>query len=1770
MAKQKLNVKFLAIFLSIAAILLVTGTLIGLVIYRNDPIKHITTGDGYMANGQFESASKSYFRAFGKDPYQTADYRPIDKSIEAVRSIVPKTEIDARDRQNQILSLVANKAIYAPDPAEREATIRQQVIPIMRGIGIREGLLSTLINRGDLSNEIRASLEGMLLEADWMNASKRSASEWKATRDDLQELIKLDPANARNQYGLLRGDLEQAFQESTNSLKIRAATQPFSDALAAARESAGPALEFDAIEAERNLRIAEMGLKDQDLEGRGVELPDPQRIATLVQAIRDAAANSPTESDRARFESIQRIFIANHGNSWMNSRNPELSTACNFELLDGIMAVSSAIYAIDPEDFRGTANQLNTMALVSQEEAEADRLALEELMAEERLVEGASTPAEIRIAEKKAARVALAKELISLARGPMGGGKDIDGAFSSSVNLNEVYFKRMQKIARRVVLDEAIEIHRAMRGGLASQDLALALEDVEASLDSYLLEFEVQNDPEINKAVLAVETLRGENLESRGRVAESRGAFAKAATAYNQLVSFGLENEESLTPDELDAAILSARKTGQFGVATGIKRRYANRIPGLWTDPAFLQDFAQDLLNEGRLEESRRYALQAQEISKEKGDAARVAVLEKILAEIGNRAQPGSSTTLAGTELLADDSVALASGDHAERQRILNSIINTPEGDPTIDRRVRVEALRRLIGIADNKNDDESLREFAEKLRELKPDDTLAAMILESESKSYIDRARALARINVEQESGLDYAPEDLDVVVASYLREYLRSTSVAFESDEAPSAEYKTQRATVQAEEKRLNDSILAIEDDKKSPAVLKYVIRRSLSAEWRDEEKARVCIELLRELDGDSEFTIQSQLMLYRIAGEQDKALELAERACDEMGFGTAEIRFAYGLLLAMRNDRDGALRQWRLANEQSPRDVRVAVALSDLLAASGETSQALEVLRRTNLAVGSSNPAFRERWLDAEETIGDTLSVINERRRVFDVNPGNIGNAIALAQGLMQFRIDREDLTEETKDPQTGEMVMTPIYSDREWARLSVAEKDTRITLQVRERVDEAALVLKKLRGFDDTDPNVIIAISRFQRQAGDKPESDRELEEAIDRLSAMADEPENRRALLLLEQGRSLWGNGSRVAAREKFKAAIDLEAEDSVEITALTAEFLRNANEIGEAIPLQERLLARVKSGGSRTVIIRLVARDLVTSYLAENEFDKADLLIAEYVDPASINYGEQIVIGRLELARASQKWKSSGDRQGAVKQIEKAIALADAAAAMPESQEDAPLLRADALQLQLATMTDSEAAKEVLEAATQSYRRAIAFERRDWKTRLAFVQFLVRNFEYETAVSELEQFIGIRNDIPDASIRLANLLDTRLDQSGKAIQVAQQALNRAPKNLYLINLNASLREKRKEFDLAAGLYSRAYEMTEQPAFLAREIRVRMNRIPPDFNAVLKLARAHPAEFAKDPATAAAYATAVKLAAVQQGRGLRQFEDVYSSFKAKTDVNITENAADPFMLARAEEYQERVMEVIAFWYPWLFGSQKNDGGFDYKAKDATAMAGFIEQVSQGSPSLHDLLQLSRAWSEAGNQGLAVESLERALKLKSISEGGRYATSVRLGTLLLNLDEPDCERAMELFERAAVARPQEELVKNNLAYAILKCGRDLKRALALSLEAVEFRPASPSFRDTLGGIYFAMAESLDESDPDRLEYLRAAQQESKIVLKIDPKNLDYRIRIAAVFLSLKKCGDARSALKMAGDGGPTPKQQDEIDALTEKLADCERDQ
>ena len=91
----------------------------------------------------------------------------------------------------------------------------------------------------------------------------------------------------------------------------------------------------------------------------------------------------------------------------------------------------------------------------------------------------------------------------------MGGLKNADGSFSSKVNLNEIYFRKMQTIARKMVLDAAIEDHQATRDQLAEENLSLALAEVESAFEAFKVEFDAENDPEISKAVLVVERLRG-------------------------------------------------------------------------------------------------------------------------------------------------------------------------------------------------------------------------------------------------------------------------------------------------------------------------------------------------------------------------------------------------------------------------------------------------------------------------------------------------------------------------------------------------------------------------------------------------------------------------------------------------------------------------------------------------------------------------------------------------------------------------------------------------------------------------------------------------------------------------------------------------------------------------------------------------------------------------------------------------------------------------------------------------------------------------------------------------------------------------------------------------------------------------------------------------------------------------------------------------------------------------------------------------------------
>ncbi|MCP4067009.1 MAG: hypothetical protein GY741_01870, partial [Phycisphaeraceae bacterium] len=124
MAKQKLNVKFLAVLLGVAAVVIVSISAWLLVSLRNDPLRHIGKGDALMAEGKYDAAAKQYFRANGKDPYPSADYRPYEKAIAAINSISPQTDVEAQNRFRQLIALQLQKARYSTGSdvaAERDA-----------------------------------------------------------------------------------------------------------------------------------------------------------------------------------------------------------------------------------------------------------------------------------------------------------------------------------------------------------------------------------------------------------------------------------------------------------------------------------------------------------------------------------------------------------------------------------------------------------------------------------------------------------------------------------------------------------------------------------------------------------------------------------------------------------------------------------------------------------------------------------------------------------------------------------------------------------------------------------------------------------------------------------------------------------------------------------------------------------------------------------------------------------------------------------------------------------------------------------------------------------------------------------------------------------------------------------------------------------------------------------------------------------------------------------------------------------------------------------------------------------------------------------------------------------------------------------------------------------------------------------------------------------------------------------------------------------------
>lgn len=1775
MAKQKLNVKFLAIFLGISAIVLVAISGYVLVKWRADPTRFIVKGDALMAEGKYDAAAKQYFRANGKDPYPTADYRPYEKAIAAVNSTSPETDVEAKSRFRQLVALQLQRARYstAPEMAEdREAAVRGSLLPMLHALGaIDKPSIQPLLGTG-LPDDLEATLLALSLQPEWRNAANDSPAQWVELRDRIVDVIEIDPSLVMTHLGLIRGELEQGFNEQVPTKAIDRVSEPIDALLVEARESAGDAIEFGAIEQERAHRRFLLPLDRREAERLAIEPPDPQVIRDLAARLE---ASDYGDADRPALLRIMEIADAGRRRSNIGSRAPAVTEDTNRAWAELLVAALSASHAIDPQELQSARHEMVRLEL-------APGLVPFDATAEE-------TRASLR--EFFEARDALAQELLTIERGFQGGPRAADGSFPN-YSIQEVILEDVQKEARRARLQVA------MRRWELENDVFETSEEKQMAFDAIADAFEVYTDAintdsdsvEADTFALQMDVLRARMLTDSGRKGEAGAAYARAVSAYNRLSEAGME--ALLDRTQLQMVIEALSSSGERGALVGLKTRARQRFPDLAERPAFLLSLAADLLLAGRIEEARIEAEEGLRIAQETGDEDSVAKADMILRDVATSQRSAIATEIAGADLLARDDVARASNDIPERRRILRSIIDSPESAP-VDRIVRIQALKRLIAIEDlagfeaqdpatGEAKAEVSKELARKLLEYSPDDALARMVVESEGFDRIGRSRVLARVTIEEQEGDDYTSIELDAVIAEMLSRYLEQVETGDSLSASTSKRLADQRSAVEAEEARLYESIRS-GSDSTSPRVVRYLIRESIGSRRRDLDTAAALLEDLESLEGDSAYLGQMQIVIAKERGDDDGALLVAEEVCGDRGLGTPENRYVYAALLLQKGDREVAIQQLKLANAQDPTDVRIANALARVLAESGDTDQALDVYRRSALAGGRADPDFQEAWFKAEKAFpgGDPSRILKERRRIFQLAPANYSNAIALVQLLKELPVGREDILVEGLNPNTREAEMRPEFGEREWSRLSPAKRQDAIRKLKLERIDEAGKVLDRLLRYDDTDPTIVIAISRYLRASGSPEEAFQTLDDAVARIrssdEAFTGRRANREALLLVEQGRLIW-DSDRNRALEKFYEAEAAQEDGSNQATALIIGILRDRNATQGVIEFSERLFANVKAQGLDQMILRFVARDLINDYLGAFEVEKARALIEEFVDREDPNYSERILLGQLAVTEAAAIRRAAGTFEAMKPYLDEAEAFASTAAEMTKSNGAAQQLWGDTLALRAETDPDPESARTAFDEAVRHFGIAINMDKTNWEKRRALVLLLARNFRYELAAAELESFVAVRNDVPEASIFLSDLLDRQLGLDAKALSVLQAALALQPTNIRLMSRLAALRAERKEYDKAAEIFAEAFELNSNVSLLKQEVLMRMRRVPADAATVVRLpdrSSDHKRVFMNDPGLAAAYAAAVERQAARKGLGLKQLESIRQQYVTIADQKIEAAGDDEEDLAQARALKAYYLQQIAFWYQWLFGTQvaglvnsANDE-FRFELSQAEAMDAWVRGVSNGQPTLPELLRVAAAWRIAGDEDRCMAVLREAMEIPEATEQGRYAALVQLGYVMLRSDDPDCEQAIKVFEQASELRPAEPTVKNNLAYAIATCAGDLERALPLSLDVVAAEPDNAAYRDTLGEIYWRMYEEVEAGELEgwnASELLVKAAQEFRNAIEINPIKVQSWIHLAKVHLAREECGDARSALKKAGDSDPTLSEQVQIDRLMEVLAEC----
>nr|WP_303934839.1 tetratricopeptide repeat protein [Treponema denticola] len=157
--------------------------------------------------------------------------------------------------------------------------------------------------------------------------------------------------------------------------------------------------------------------------------------------------------------------------------------------------------------------------------------------------------------------------------------------------------------------------------------------------------------------------------------------------------------------------------------------------------------------------------------------------------------------------------------------------------------------------------------------------------------------------------------------------------------------------------------------------------------------------------------------------------------------------------------------------------------------------------------------------------------------------------------------------------------------------------------------------------------------------------------------------------------------------------------------------------------------------------------------------------------------------------------------------------------------------------------------------------------------------------------------------------------------------------------------------------------------------------------------------------------------------------------------------------------------------------------------------------------YLEQVVTASKDIAKVYQcrliLAFIYANTGRTRLA------EFELSKLIEAGYESVQVFSSLAYVYYEHQETEKAIDYYEKALKAAPENSTALNGLAYILAETDRDLTRSLFLCKKAVEKQPENPAYLDSMALIYHKM-----DLPSEAESYITRAKEklpDNKIILK-----------------------------------------------------------